>query len=214
MKNFQKGFANILLILIIIFLIGIVGYFVLIKKPIVDNQQVKNTNNNLPVSDSLQKNNFTNISWKTYSNPEFGFQIKYPIGTQIKDVDIVGGRAVFFNLPQSVPGLEISPFIEITVQNQEYGKGGKFVTAQCNFEGRPSTKISYNGVDFIKTDISSDFGGMQTAVIAQSYCVINNGIEYSIITRISYGRDSIVPDKNSYFKKFDQLVGKLEFKTI
>lgn len=215
MKNTQKGSVSLWLVAIIIILVGVVGYFVFMKKPMIENQQITNSiNTNSLVSTSSTQNNFTNVEWQTYSNPKFNFQIKYPIGTQIKDVDITGGRAVLINLPQYINDFDISPFVEIDVQSQEYGQGSKLIAAQCNSEKRPNTIVSFNGVEFIKTDISSDFDGMQGNAIAQSYCVMNNGIRYRLVARISYSRGSIVPDKKVYFPKFDQLIKTLEFKTI
>lgn len=61
----QKGFVNIALIILIIMLVGVTGYFVLVKKP--TSPQAKPT----PQQDET-------ANWKTYWNDKFGFSFKYP----------------------------------------------------------------------------------------------------------------------------------------
>jgi hypothetical protein len=195
MKKSQKGSMRVWIGIILVLILAVVGYFVSAQ------------NSSAPTSS-------TNSSWLTYSNPEFGFQIKYPVGTKISVTDITGGRAVFVSFPQAVAGLTVIPFIEVDIQNQEYGEGGGLVAAQCNSERHPETTISLHGITFIKTDVSSDVSGMHSAAIAQAYCVMNNGIRYRIVTRAGYSRDSSVPDKTVYFPKFDEVVAALDFKVI
>jgi len=67
----QKGFANTILITVVIILVAIGGYFVMAKKstPIVKIQQEATTIPGI-ISDTL--------NWKTYTNEQYGFEFKYP----------------------------------------------------------------------------------------------------------------------------------------
>jgi hypothetical protein len=63
----QKGFANFALIAVIVVLVVIGGYFVWHKKSQEPNfSQVSNTTTSIP------------IDWKTYTDSQYGFEIKYP----------------------------------------------------------------------------------------------------------------------------------------
>jgi hypothetical protein len=62
----QKGFANIILVIIIVILAVAAGYFVLVKKSV--------TPKNSPQTSQLSEN----ANWKTYQNSKFGFVFKYP----------------------------------------------------------------------------------------------------------------------------------------
>jgi len=66
MKNNQKGFANVVLIGVLVILIGIGGYFVLKEKQSPVVQQV-------PITSAGEIAN-----WKTYTNTQYGFEFKYP----------------------------------------------------------------------------------------------------------------------------------------
>lgn len=67
----QKGFANIVLIAVIVAIIAIGGYFVWSKK----SQQPSNE----PVS--------TTANWKTYTNTKLGYEIKLPSAWKVGDAN-------------------------------------------------------------------------------------------------------------------------------
>ncbi|MDO8492554.1 MAG: hypothetical protein Q7S34_02875 [bacterium] len=66
----QKGFANIVLTIVIVVIAGAVGYFVLVKKlgPIAQQPTPTPTQTNAPAPTFAS-------SWKTYTNIEYGFQL-------------------------------------------------------------------------------------------------------------------------------------------
>lgn len=71
----QKWFANTVLILVIIVLAGIIGYFVLVKKPntpMINKQQI----NTITQPESLKIDDEI-ANWKVFKS-ELGFNLKYP----------------------------------------------------------------------------------------------------------------------------------------
>src|SRR3989344_6848742 len=73
----QKGFTNIILVIVVIVLIGIAGYFIFVKKSEPIAQQPT------PIDETA--------SWKTYTNSEQGFEFKYPAICKTSSNDMVGG---------------------------------------------------------------------------------------------------------------------------
>ncbi|MEK7560074.1 MAG: PsbP-related protein [Patescibacteria group bacterium] len=73
--NQQKGFANIVLIVLVVILTGIAGYFVLVKKPVSPttetNQPQATTQTNTTSQDEM-------ANWKTYTDSQNGYSLKYP----------------------------------------------------------------------------------------------------------------------------------------
>ena len=80
----QKGFSNILLIVVAVVVLVIGGYFVLVNKLGNQNPIVQETpNSNIPTP--TQTTNET-VGWKTYRNDTLGFEFKYPPNWVIEDV--------------------------------------------------------------------------------------------------------------------------------
>lgn len=168
---------------------------------------------NLPgSSQSTAPTEIQNDQWLIYENPELGFQMKYPEGSELNDVDVTGGRSIYITSLVN----KVAPLLQIDVKNQEYGNNGPVLqAAHCDSERRAGTRVSINGIDFTKTDVSGDYGGMESASIAQSYCTMNAGIKYNIVARISYNRyKGPSPDKGIYFPQFDQWISALDFRFI
>ena len=85
----QKGFANIILVVMVVILLGTVGYFAFVKKFAPVAQQptptpTQTTNpTKTPVSTTpTQKNETTD--WKTYKNGQYGFEFKYPPNSTVE----------------------------------------------------------------------------------------------------------------------------------
>lgn len=75
----QKGFANIILVVVIVILLGVVGYFAFVKKsePIAQQPAPTPTQSKTPISPTpAQKDEIAN--WKTYNNTQYSFSFKYP----------------------------------------------------------------------------------------------------------------------------------------
>lgn len=158
--------------------------------------------------------------WQTYSNPEYGFQIQYPVGSKITDTDITGGRSVNIN---SIDGT----ITNILVQDPKLVGNYSPVQIPCNDNGyyTSGTLNTYNDVDFVQSDDSADYGGMTSAAYAEAYCIIHNNIRYMVVPRIEWNRYSgserggdssntapvQVPDKGSSFETFDQVMQDIQF---
>lgn len=77
----QKGFANIVLIVLVVILAGAVGYFVFLQK----SQTVQ-----IPSQTPSRQQNET-TDWKTYQNAQYNLSIKYPNDWQLIDFQSVNG---------------------------------------------------------------------------------------------------------------------------
>ncbi len=75
----QKGFANIILVIVIVVLVGAVGYFAFVKKsePTAQQPTPAPTQTNTAVSPTPTPKDET-VGWKTYTNAQHGFEFKYP----------------------------------------------------------------------------------------------------------------------------------------
>lgn len=76
----QKGFANIILVIVIVILVGAVGYFAFVKKSEPIAQQSTPTPVATQTKTSVPTPKDETVNWKTYSNQTLGFSIKYPQG--------------------------------------------------------------------------------------------------------------------------------------
>jgi len=186
----KKGLVVTIIVLVVIILILAAGvaYLTLNRGPVRDDEALSQT-----ASTTLDVSTNTNTpavavasdpSLKTYSNPEYGFSLQYPIKATLNDHDITGGREI------SITPVTAT-YIQIDVQNKEYGnQSSTMVPAQCDDGSaqNPSSQVIIGGIAFLKTDVSDLYGGMQIWSIAYSYCVQHNGIRYRIVPRISYSR--------------------------
>lgn len=86
----QKGFTNIILAVVIVILVGVVGYFAFMKKsePVAQQPTPTPTQTNsptkTPVSPTPTPKDET-ATWKTYSNAGLSFSINYPNNFQLKE---------------------------------------------------------------------------------------------------------------------------------
>lgn len=67
----QKGFANIVAVMVVVILTGAVGYFVLIKRPMIATPGTSSSSQNTVPPD-------TTAQWKTYTNEENKYRVSYP----------------------------------------------------------------------------------------------------------------------------------------
>ena len=81
--NNQKGIANIVLIVLVVVLVGALGYITLVKKsnlveqPQTNNLQNTQTSSTDPLAD-----------WQIYTDSKYGFEFKYPKGHELDKLDL------------------------------------------------------------------------------------------------------------------------------
>jgi len=127
----QKGFANIILVLIIIAIAGVAGYFVLTKKqtPVVQpattptptathTPVIKNPAPTIPTP-----SNETVVGWKTYRNEKYGFSVMYPPDWSIfemLDKQKYGREGIALDGParQKFEGVETPADINLVVETK------------------------------------------------------------------------------------------------
>ncbi len=103
MKNTRKGFVNIVLIGMVATLLAIGGYFVLVKKsePIIQQPTSTPTQTETPISLKPIPKSPTPIvdkteNWKTYTNTDYGFEIKIPSDWTVESGNSKGGGGLTF----------------------------------------------------------------------------------------------------------------------
>src|SRR3989338_1381544 len=126
----QKGFVNIILVLTIIAVAGVAGYFVLTRKQTPLVQQIT-----IPTSATTQTPVIKNptpatptppnetVSWKTYRNEKYGFSVMYPPSWNIFemfDKQKYGREGVTLDSParQKFEGVETPADINIVVETK------------------------------------------------------------------------------------------------
>lgn len=95
----QKGFINIVLVVLVVALAGIAGYFALIRKPasvvnpkVLVNQTPSSTISTTEPTPIINKKVPANqlTDWKIYRMDEYGFEIKYPADMEVQELGPFG----------------------------------------------------------------------------------------------------------------------------
>lgn len=125
----------------------------------------------------------TNTSdWKTYSNGKYGFEIKYPVNTQINntnDRDTLSNQTTLMGMtfkPATSRGILI-----INVRGANVDLAGSPTCYDTALGADPSFP-NINGISFVKWDISKYIsGGIGPWDDGREYCVIHNKVAYNLI---------------------------------
>lgn len=165
MDTNQKGFANIILIAVIVILVGAVGYFAFVKKPKPVAQQPipTSTQTNTSVSPTPTPTSKT-IDLKTYTNSNPTFSFKYPsswnqpvINQQSTRIftDFRNGFSVTTGLYYDQVKGRNSTVLEIINGYKNSSTIKNVQTENIKVDGHLATKITYYGSDTKKnyTDV-------------------------------------------------------------
>ena len=158
----QKGFANIILVVVIVVLLGVVGYFALVKKsepiaqqpsPTLTTTQTKAHASPTPTSTSQA----TNL--KTYTNTKHGFEFQYPY----KSLSVAEGYVSSID-PKNL--VYIVNIFTIPHGQDRDGLVGVFnlplnqTRQSLGFAGQTMPTVNYNGITWTKLsrqDAPSDY---------------------------------------------------------
>jgi len=99
MKKFQTGFASIILILL--FLLGIIGYF---SYQWACSHDFCNTRKQQPITVSITP---TQSNWKTYTSEQYGFSFQYPNDFSIEELE--QGKKIKLWFPKPTGEIDIDP---------------------------------------------------------------------------------------------------------
>lgn len=83
----SKDFANIILVVVIVVIAGAVGYFAVRKSGLTVHQPPTSTFVPIPKDET--------VSWKTFTNSQYGFVVRYPADWQSVVSNNIGGDIVF-----------------------------------------------------------------------------------------------------------------------
>jgi len=138
----------------------------------------------------VEKDETTN--WKTYRSEKWGFEIKYPEGTKITDIDADTGW-FFMQVPFAENKTKlVSKILQIHVAATEFHYGAE-IPASCVSDDNIGSLV-VNGIKFIKSDVSGDFAGMQGRAVATEYCTMKGDLAFKLTFRLGYNQYSQLPD--------------------
>ncbi len=186
----QKGFANIILGVIVVMLVGVVGYFAFVKKSTPIAQQTPTptpTQTQKPVSPMPTPDKTAN--WKTYTNAQYGFEFKYPTGWVANEYSKLGWSLDLHEATNSKNSVLIT---EAGLTNF-VSQGSAEKNAEYMNKNKPDgfTEIPIGGGEGFYGTISRDLGGLPEA---DAYLVGKDHIFLMIIGQ--YGDKSLAQSES------------------
>ncbi len=90
----QKGFANIILVIVIVILVGTVGYLGFVKK----SEPIAGRLTPTPIQTQKSASPNQTANWKTYTNSQYGFEFKYPANYVVTKTPEENNKFVTFSV--------------------------------------------------------------------------------------------------------------------
>jgi uncharacterized protein YxeA len=207
----MKPFLKILIL--IIFAVFISRLFFIWQDYKESNIYVDPNDEEVYLAEPLDENSQDEFAdWPVYRNENYGFEIKYPAGTDLSEFDVDGELQVRFEFTFSATEKNLNrKTLELYVRSQELVQGVKRpVTCDLNDE---TSLFETNGVIFNKNDISGEFGGTQNAATATEYCVKREDLVFKLRFILGYNRYSQLPkfDQEEESIIFDQALSTFKF---
>ncbi len=165
----QRAFAPIIIIVVIAaFLIGIaatVGYFKLKPKPTAPTSQVQSSPTPADLSSETQVLEDETASWKTYTNREFGYFLKYPNDWAIQISELKN-----LPKPQDIPQAQRDKYIYnsdasigfIPPESKKTMYGASLVIGVQNNSNKTSIK---QWVDNYLNDLGLNYTGKRETIV-------------------------------------------------
>jgi hypothetical protein len=165
--NNQKGFANILLIVLVVVLVGALGYVTLVKKPVSTEQQ---TNNSQNTQQTLPPSNNNTVTQTPPPTPvaEADINLTYPNGGEVLNVNSsvninykVGGA-----LKQKISSTDKTEIYLLNSSNVLVGYVGKFDVNSTQFNWNLQQLIHNGGLD--TTSAPTPAGQYRVLIVVRS----------------------------------------------
>ena len=158
----QKSFANIILVIIVVVLVGAAGYFAFVKKPapIAQDKTLPSTQNTVPPDKTAQ--------WRTYTNTEYKYRVSYPPEWELGRITAEPSpAAVRFTkitkqdgkyLNDAVVDIIVEPNpLKKTPTEEWYREWVKQIPAGGSLEGVKIEETTFKSIKALKIDNSSIF---------------------------------------------------------
>ena len=213
--NNQKGFANIVLIVLVVVLAGAVGYFALVKKSPEVSQQ---TNTPTPINN--EQNNQTSPkptnntqttpptpqqpAWKTYRADKYGVSFSYPPNFQIItdkiQIEYIGHPKGFnwYRIELADSSAPEKPFMRFEIDPDGYGPFFPDKTYQVTESS--TGKVVINSVNDSGSENSND----GKVLIIPNVLEVSNGHSY-------YWQFSFNESGKDYEPMFKQILSTFQF---
>ena len=216
----QKGFINVIVVVLGVIILGTLGYFVFIRKQELVSQRATNPPTVTIPSPTPQTTTSTSTNevagWKTYRNEKYGYRFSYPqkfavvqhilknpqelgntVHYEIKRVATVG---LLNELPNVSAGISV-------VTSEDVGGCYQISTARGDYTSTATTSTA-NGIVFHigkGGDVASG-----NIIENEVYATVHSNICYQIVLEMDYSRDTIF-DSTKAENYLKQIVSTFQF---
>ena len=167
---------------------------------------VTTSNSSLNSAANSNSNNADTLNWQMYSNPEFGFQVRYPATAYL---DSPG--AVMSNVSLASSSIMIVGYNGVSLNINVRNNGTPGANIPCNDQNQFSAgnPVTYYGITY--TQSITYVIGNGDVYYTGNYCTVHNGIKYIVNIWVSPIVGDNFPDKATCEAKFNQAMNDLRF---
>ncbi|RSN76249.1 hypothetical protein D6D85_04675 [Candidatus Methanodesulfokora washburnensis] len=147
--------------------------------------------------------------WKTYTNEEYGFEVKYPKDSKVGKV----GKSIVIDLPLT-PGTNLTgKYLKIFIDNKNREEcsdpAPEYTRAPGTLEELKSERVIFNKVVFYKKEVGDC--GMGSCIITQYFSTYHNDYCFHLTFELYYSGVIYTPDYKGPLKEFDEIKEKETF---